>query len=92
MDKAVTSAVQIRELSTPVKASIASVGAIAGNRDCDYIAEAMIRSGKDGAITIEEQAGTGTTVEIVKRMQFADKGFHCRLTCNRPRAHGSCAR
>lgn len=79
IDLAVTTAVaKIRELSTPVtdKASIASVGAIAGNdREIgDYIAEAMDKVGKDGVITIEESKSTGTSVEIVEGMQF-DKGY-----------------
>src|SRR5437870_4626462 len=79
IDKAVGAAVdRIRELSTPItdNASIASVGASAGNdaEIGDYIAEAMDKVGKDGVITIEESKSTGTTVEIVEGMQF-DKGY-----------------
>ena len=69
---------ELKKHAIPVetKASIANVGAIAGNEKAigDFIAEAMDKVGKDGVITIEDSKATGTTVEIVEGMQF-DKGY-----------------
>jgi chaperonin GroEL len=59
------------------KKEIAQVGAISANNDGvigDLIAEAMMKVGTDGVITVEEAKGTDTTIEVVEGMQF-DRGY-----------------
>jgi len=81
IEKGVAAAVaSIKLLATPVtqkKESIANVATISANNDTeigDLIAEAMIKVGKDGVITVEESKGIETTLDVVEGMQF-DKGY-----------------
>jgi chaperonin GroEL len=71
----------LKEISKPVdktsKKEIAQVGAISANNDQligDLIADAMMKVGTDGVITVEEAKGTDTTTEVVEGMQF-DRGY-----------------
>ena len=71
----------LKEISKPVdktsKKEIAQVGAISANNDKvigDLIADAMMKVGTDGVITVEEAKGTDTTIEVVEGMQF-DRGY-----------------
>jgi chaperonin GroEL len=71
----------ILKMATPIneknKKEIEQVATIAGNNDPSIgkvLAEAFIKVGKDGVITIEEGKQSETTVEIVEGMQF-DRGF-----------------
>lgn len=70
-----------KSLSKPVdktnKKEIAQVGAISANNDKvigDLIADAMMKVGTDGVITVEEAKGTDTNIEVVEGMQF-DRGY-----------------
>ena len=80
--KAVDAVVEsLKKLSKPVKSDdkqgIATVACIAGNNDKeigDILAQAVMKVGKDGVITIEEGRGVVTEVELVEGMQF-DRGF-----------------
>ena len=40
----------------------------------ELIADAMMKVGTDGVITVEEAKGTGTTMDVVEGMQF-DRGY-----------------
>ncbi len=71
----------ITKLSKPIdeksKTEIQQVATIAGNNDPSIgkvLAEAFLKVGKNGVITVEEGRGAETSVEVVEGMQF-DRGF-----------------
>ena len=82
VDLAVAKVIEgLKELSKPVdktsKKEIAQVGAISANNAPiigEFIADAMMKVGTDGVITVEEAKGTETTIEVVEGMQF-DRGY-----------------
>src|SRR5436190_9991935 len=82
IDKAVESVIEsLKGLSKGIdktsKKEIAQVGAISANNDMiigELIADAMMKVGTDGVITVEEAKGTDTNMDVVEGMQF-DRGY-----------------
>jgi len=71
----------IGKMASPIdeknKKEIAQVATIAGNNDPSIgqvLADAFIKVGKDGVITVEEGRQAETSVEVVEGMQF-DRGY-----------------
>ncbi|EPX87331.1 chaperonin GroL [Rubellimicrobium thermophilum DSM 16684] len=70
---------QIKAAARPVKDSdeVAQVGTISANGEKEigrFIADAMQKVGNEGVITVEENKGMATEVEVVEGMQF-DRGY-----------------
>ena len=76
-----TTVASIRNLAKPIdvssKKDIANVAAISANNDTEIgkiMADAFMKVGKDGVITVEEGKSLDTYVDVVEGMQF-DRGY-----------------
>ncbi len=68
---------QSKAVDSKDKKAIEMVATIAGNNDREIgktLADALMKVGKDGVITVEEGRGMQTEVELVEGMQF-ERGF-----------------
>ena len=68
---------QAEKVDVKDKKSLQQIATIAGNNDPsigNVLADAFMKVGKDGVITVEEGRSSETTVEVVEGMQF-DRGF-----------------
>ncbi len=73
----ITAELKSMSKATKERAEIAQVGTVSANNDEEIgkiLADAMEKVGKEGVITVEENKGLDTILEVVEGMQF-DRGY-----------------